>query len=120
MNQNNSVRTASNQQHAAAATAAAGEEKPNANKLSSLPNGYLTKSRYISLLSNQTIRDNWPRLSSKSAPIIESILNQPFEFDKGTSIKKNRLFSSRFTFVFSFPKISINLSDKMASKNTRI
>jgi hypothetical protein len=54
------------------------------NKLS-LPAGYLTKSRYISLLSDQTIRENWPKLSQRSIPVIESIVNQPLEFDNGTS-----------------------------------
>ncbi len=60
------------------------KNRRNENKIS-LPQGYLTKSRYISLLSNQTIRDNWPKLSSRSTPIIESIINQPIEFDNGTS-----------------------------------
>ncbi len=60
------------------------ENRRNGNKIS-LPSGYLTKSRYILLLSEQTIRDNWPKLSSRSIPIIESIINQPLEFDNGTS-----------------------------------
>jgi len=55
----------------------------NENKFS-LPSGYLTKSRYISLLSEQTIRDNWPKLSQRATPIIEAIVNQPFGFDNGT------------------------------------
>jgi len=65
------------------------DNRRNGNKIS-LPPGYLTKSRYISLLSDQIIRDNWPKLSSRSTSIIESIINQPIEFDNGTS--KIKLF----------------------------
>jgi hypothetical protein len=58
----------------------------------SLPPGHLTKSRYIPLVSEQTIRNNWPKLSQRATPIIESIVNQPFEFDNGTSNKKKTIF----------------------------
>lgn len=55
----------------------------NENK-SSLPPGHLTKSRYITFISEQTIRDNWPKLSARAAPIIDAIIAQPIEFDNGT------------------------------------
>ncbi|CAF2095392.1 unnamed protein product [Rotaria magnacalcarata] len=47
---------------------------------------YLTKSRYILFISEQSIRDNWPNLSPQATSIIEKIINQPFEFDHGTNI----------------------------------
>lgn len=52
------------------------------------PSGYLPKSRYISLTSEQIIRDNWPKLSSRATPIIDAILNQPYEFDNGSNISR--------------------------------
>ncbi|CAF0712063.1 unnamed protein product [Adineta steineri] len=68
--------------------------KSNENKVS-LPTGSLTKSRYISFISEQTIRDNWPKLSQRARPIIEEIVNKPYEFDNGTHldhlIKQNGL-----------------------------
>ncbi|CAF4165102.1 unnamed protein product [Rotaria socialis] len=47
---------------------------------------YLTKSRYILFISEQSIRGNWPNLSPQATSIIETIINQPFEFDHGTNI----------------------------------
>lgn len=49
------------------------------------PRGYLTKSRYILLLSDQTIRENWPKLAQRSSALLDAIVNHPFEFDRGTS-----------------------------------
>jgi hypothetical protein len=81
------------------------ENRRNGNKIS-LPPGYLTKSRYISFLSDQTIRNNWPKLSSRSIPIIESIVNQPLEFDNGTSKKilKKKGFLIEIEFFISKKK----------------
>ncbi|CAF3532893.1 unnamed protein product [Rotaria sp. Silwood1] len=59
----------------------------NKNKIS-LPFGYLTKSRYISFISEQSIRDNWPKLSQRAISIIDAIINQPFDFDSGTNIDR--------------------------------
>jgi hypothetical protein len=75
----------------------------NSENKFSLPSGYLTKSRYISLLSEQTIRDNWPKLSQRATPIIEAIVNQPFGFDNGTrKNNKKKPFSNlnETSFVF--------------------
>lgn len=47
-----------------------------------MPSGYLPKSRYISTLNEETIRKHWPKFSPS---IVESIVQQPFQFDKGTS-----------------------------------
>ncbi len=92
------------------------DNRRNGNKIS-LPAGSLTKSRYISLLSDQIIRDNWPKLSSRSTPIIESIINQPIEFDNGTS--KIKLFSNlNFIFIYKkTKKILIVLLNKMVLNN---
>lgn len=49
------------------------------------PRGYLTKSRYILFLSDQTIRENWPKLAQRSSTLLDAIVNHPFEFDRGTS-----------------------------------
>ncbi|CAF4275921.1 unnamed protein product, partial [Rotaria sp. Silwood2] len=68
--------------------------RTNGNKVS-LPFGYLTKSRYISFMSEKSIHDNWSKLSQRATPIIEAIINQPYEFDNGTNvdrlIKQNNL-----------------------------
>lgn len=62
----------------------------------SLPRGYLTKSRYISFLSDQTIRENWPKLAQRSSALIDAIVNQPLEFDRGTS---DFFHSLRMSFI---------------------
>ncbi|CAF0993185.1 unnamed protein product [Adineta ricciae] len=54
------------------------------NKHFSLPSGYLTKSRYVTYISEQTIRDNWPKLSQNALPLVEAIIKQPIDFDNGT------------------------------------
>ncbi len=74
------------------------ENRRNGNKIS-LPAGYLTKSRYISLLSEQTIRDHWPKLSQRSTSIIDAMVNQPLEFDHGTS-KTTRLKIFIYLFIY--------------------
>ncbi len=78
-------------------TADNSDNRRNGNKIS-LPPGYLTKSRYISLLSDQIIHDNWPKLSQRSTPVIDAIVNQPLEFDNGTS--KIRHFNSISIYLF--------------------
>ena len=49
------------------------------------PIGYLTKSRYILNINQNLINQKWPKLLATMKPIIELIIDQPFEFDKGTS-----------------------------------
>ncbi|CAF1215332.1 unnamed protein product [Rotaria sordida] len=61
--------------------------RTNENKVS-LPFEYLTKSRYISFISEQSIRDNWSKLSQRVQSIIEVIINQPYQFDNGTNIDR--------------------------------
>ena len=65
-----------------------------------VPSEYLTKSRYILLLSEQVIRANWPQLPQRATPIIETILNQPIEFDSGTSKKKYQISFSCYNFSY--------------------
>jgi hypothetical protein len=90
--------------------------RKNGNKISSPPSGYLTKSRYISLMSEQTIRDSWPKLSQRATPIIDAIVNQPIEFDYGKSNKKKKKFFLYLKFDFIL-KILILLLNKMVSNN---
>jgi hypothetical protein len=61
--------------------------RENGNKFSSPP-GYLTKSRYITVISEQTIHENWPKLSQRATPIIEKMINQPLDFDNGKGIDR--------------------------------
>lgn len=58
---------------------------PKDEKKPSSPDGYLTRSRFIPVLTHQTIRSHWPKLPDRATPIIDLIVQQPYEFDMGTS-----------------------------------
>ena len=57
----------------------------NDAKKPSSPDGYLTRSRFIPVLTDQSIRQHWPKLPERASSIIEMIVQQPYEFDMGTS-----------------------------------
>ncbi|UJR29195.1 hypothetical protein I4U23_010409 [Adineta vaga] len=83
----------------------------NENKLISFPSGYLTKSRYITFISEQTIRENWPKLSQRSMPIIEAMINQPIEFDNGTHLDRLRK-QNNLEYYSSLTRNAIEKSNK--------
>ena len=63
---------------------------PKDAKKSTSSDGYLTRSRFIPVLTDQTIRNHWPKLPERAQPIIDMIVEQPYEFDMGTSESRRR------------------------------
>jgi hypothetical protein len=80
---------------------------------------YLTKSRYISMITEETLRHNWPKLPVRVTPMLQSMIRRPVDFDNGTSNDVAVRARSRRLVEFDAKVSTVSYGKRISSSSPR-